>query len=107
MPPSYLKTLHHPAITQLINEAAREIRIAKKIIFIGYSLSNSDVHIKALFRKQMKPDMEVVVVNPKKKESMELNYRSLTDNVKFLYISFEEMLQDKSLIGSLFTKKTD
>jgi NAD-dependent SIR2 family protein deacetylase len=107
MPPSYLKTLHHPAITQLINEAAREIRIAKKVIFIGYSLSNSDIHIKALFKKQMKTDMEVIVINPKRRESMELNYRSLTKNVTFLYISFEEMLQDESLINSLFAKKVN
>ncbi len=107
MPPSFLKTLHHPTITQLLNEAAREIRITKKIVFIGYSLSNSDIHIKALFKKQMKSDMEVIVVNPKKKESMELNYRSLSKNVKFVYESFEGMLQDASLVESIFTAKNN
>ena len=42
-----------------MSEASREIRDAKKIVFIGYSLSDADVHIKALFRKQLKPDQEI------------------------------------------------
>ena len=104
IPPSHLKTLHHPIISQLMSEAAREIRITKKIVFIGYSLSNSDVHIKALFKKQILPEMEIVVVNPKKKESMELNYRSLSPNVKFIYASFEEMLGDRSILDAIFQK---
>jgi hypothetical protein len=103
VPPSYLKTLHHPVISQLLNEASREIRGSRKIVFIGYSLSDADLHIKALFKKQLKPDMEIIVVNPKKKESMELNYRSLSKNVKFVYVSFEEMLQDTSLTESIFS----
>jgi NAD-dependent SIR2 family protein deacetylase len=101
MPPSHIKTLNHPAITQLIHEATREIRIARKIIFIGYSLSDADVHIKALFKRQMHSDMEIFVVNPKKKESMEMNYKSLSQNVKFVYLSFEEMLQDNTLMESI------
>jgi NAD-dependent SIR2 family protein deacetylase len=102
LPPSHLKTLHHPIISQLMSEAAREIRIAKKIVFIGYSLSHSDVHIKALFKKQLSPDIEVVVVNPKKKESIELNYLSLSHKVSFIYTSFEEMLSDPKILDSIF-----
>ena len=101
LPPTYLKIIQHQIISQLLAEAAREIRAAKKIVFIGYSLSDADVHIKALFKKQMRPNMEIIVVNPKKKESMEMNYRSLSQNVKFVYLSFEEMLQDNTLMESL------
>lgn len=104
MPPSYLKTLHHPIITQLLGEASRELRIAKRVVFIGYSLSNADIHIKALFKKQITTDMEVIVVNPKKKDVMELNYRSLSPKVKFVYNSFQEMLSDQTIIESIFAK---
>jgi hypothetical protein len=85
-----------------MNEAGREIRAAKKIVFIGYSLSSSDVHIKALFKKQITPDKEIIVINPKQKESLELNYKSLTKNVHFDYSRFEEFVNDENRIDSLF-----
>ena len=107
MPPSYIKTLHHPVITQLLGEAAREIRSTKKLVFIGYSLSNADVHIKAFLQKHVPSDLEMVVVNPKKKESMELNYRSLSRDIDFQYVSFEELVQDQSLLESIFTLKAN
>jgi NAD-dependent SIR2 family protein deacetylase len=103
MPPTYLKTIHHPIISQLMNEAGREIRATRKIVFIGYSLSSSDVHIKALFKKRISPEVEIIVVNPKQKESLELNYKSLTKNVRFIYSSFEEFLNDENQIDSLFS----
>lgn len=101
MPPSYLKTLHHPIISLLLSEAAREIRATKKIVFIGYSLSDADLHIKALFKKQINPEIEVVVVNPKRKTQLELNYRSLTKNIKFIYKSFEELLNEENLFEAV------
>ena len=103
MPPSYLKTLHHPIITQLLAEASRELRIAKKVVFIGYSLSNADIHIKALLKKHITPDKQIIVVNPKKRELMELNYKSLSSNVEFVYHSFEEMLSDSKLTEMIFS----
>ena len=105
MPPSYLKTLHHPIITQLLGEAARELRLTKKVVFIGYSLSNADIHIKALLKKSIQKELEIVVVNPKKKESMDLNYKSLSSNVTFINCSFEEMLKDKKLTEDIFSIK--
>lgn len=102
MPPTYLKTLHHPIISQLISEAAREIRATKKIVFIGYSLSSSDVHIKALFKKQINEEKEIIVINSKQKESLELNYKSLSKNVKFIYHSFEDFVNDEELFNSIF-----
>lgn len=52
MPPTYVKNLSQTILASLRNEAAREIRCAKKIVFIGYSLSNADIHIKALLKKK-------------------------------------------------------
>jgi NAD-dependent SIR2 family protein deacetylase len=103
MPPTYLKTIHQQIISQLLAEASREIRIAKKIVFIGYSLSSSDVHIKALLKKQICPDKEIIVINPKQKESLELNYKSLNKNVKFIYSNFEDFVNNEQELDSIFS----
>jgi len=97
MPPSYLKTLHHPVISQLLVEASREIRSTRKIIFIGYSMSEADLHIIALFKKHIQPKTEVIVINPKKKESLELSYKSISKEAKFVNASFEELLNNNLL----------
>lgn len=102
IPPSYLKTILHPVISQLIGEASREIRATKKIVFIGYSLSDADLHIKALFKKNIDPGIEIVVINPKQKESLEMSYKSLSQNANFIYSTFEELLEDTTLSCSIF-----
>lgn len=101
MPPSYIKSLQHPVISQLISEAAREIRATRKLVFVGYSLSDADVHIKALFKKNISADTEMIVINSKQKESLELIYKSITKNVKFIYMSFEELVRDEPLLKSI------
>jgi NAD-dependent SIR2 family protein deacetylase len=101
MPPSYIKSLNQPVISQLISEASREIRDAKKIVFVGYSLSDADVHIKALFRKQLRPDQEVIVVNNKKAKILQNKYFALTKNMKYYKCSFENMVSDEDLLKEL------
>jgi NAD-dependent SIR2 family protein deacetylase len=103
MPPSFVKPFFQHVISQLLNEASKEIRIAKRIVFIGYSLSNADIHIKAIFKKNLSKDTEVIVVNPRKKESLELNYRALSENTEFVFCTFEEMVQDEALMKRLLT----
>jgi len=103
IPPSYLKFLNHPVISQLITESSREIRIAKKIVFVGYSLSNADIHIKALFKKHITPEKELIVINPKKRESLELNYKSLNKNAKFIESTFEDFVQNRELLDLVFS----
>ena len=103
LPPTFLKTIHNPVISQLMAEASREIRATKKIVFIGYSLSSSDVHIKALFKKQITPEKEIIVINPKRKESLELNFKSLTHNVRFIYSSFEEFINNDEETSKIFS----
>ncbi|MCX7874914.1 MAG: SIR2 family protein [Melioribacteraceae bacterium] len=103
MPPSFSKSLNNSIIMQLFSEAAREIRTTKKIVFIGYSLSDADVHIKALFKKAILNDVELLVINHRAKETMELNYRSISKNVKFIYSSFENLLSDNKTIEMIFS----
>lgn len=102
MPPSYLKSLNHPIISQLLSEASREIRAAKKIVFIGYSLSNADVHVKALFKRQITDDDEIIVINSEKTEAMEFNYQSLSKKVRFIYTPFEEFVMNEKLFMQIF-----
>lgn len=103
MPPSYLKTLKHPVISQLFSEASREIRDAKKIIFVGYSLSEADVHIRALFKKQLRPEQKVIVVNNKEAITLHYKYFALTKNLNYIKLSFEDLVNDKKLLQDLLS----
>lgn len=103
LPPTYIKFLNQPIITQLMSEAAREIRDAKKIVFIGYSLSDADVHIKALFRKQLRNDQELFVVNSKKEKALHNKYYALSKNMKYFKCAFEEMVNDATLLKEIMS----
>jgi NAD-dependent SIR2 family protein deacetylase len=100
--PSFAKNLNRQVITQLLSEAGREIRVAKKIVFIGYSLSNADVHVRALFKKHLQKETEVIVLNPRTSKSLELRYRSIAKNVKFVDSSFEDFVENEKLLMQIF-----
>lgn len=101
MPPSYVKVLRHPVISQLMNEASREIRSTKKIVFVGYSLSDADIHIKALFKKQINDDTKIAVINIKKKEELQTHYYALSEQTEFYNSSFQEMVFDDEMMARL------
>ncbi len=101
MPPSYVKNWNHPVLSQLFNEASREIRLAKKIVFIGYSLSNADVNIKALLKKHVNEEKEIIIINPKKEKELKTNYIPLKKDIKFINFSFEELVTEKTILKKL------
>ena len=101
MPPSYIKSLTNPVISQLLGEASREIRISDKIIFIGYALSDADVHVKALFRKHLKSDAKIVVINVKETHELKQHYYSLSKNASFINRPFEEIIEDSAFLQKL------
>lgn len=96
--PSYVKPLTHPVISQLMSEASREIRATKKIVFIGYSLSNADLHVRALFKKQLRDDVKVIVVNTRNAQTLRLKYHSITKNVEFINSPFEDFVNNEELV---------
>jgi NAD-dependent SIR2 family protein deacetylase len=100
--PSFAKNLNRQVITQLLSEAGREIRVAKKIVFIGYSLSNADVHVRALLKKHLQSETEVVVINPKIEKTLQLKYQSIAKNAKFISSSFEDLVEDENLLKQTF-----
>ncbi|MBZ0180724.1 MAG: SIR2 family protein [Melioribacteraceae bacterium] len=103
MPPSFVKSLRVPVISQLFSEASREIRSTRKVIFVGYSLSNADVHIKALFKKHLDDNVEVIVINTRREESLKARYKPLSSNIKFLRRSFQELVEDEKLMKELLS----
>jgi len=103
LPPSYVKTLNNPAISQLFSEASREIRATRRIVFVGYSLSDGDVHVKALFKKHLQRDVELVAINPKSSETVRHRYSALSRNTQFSRRTFEDLVQNEELMKKLLT----
>ena len=95
VPPSHIKDLTHPAINKLLDEAALEIRKSKKIIFVGYSFPEADVHIKALLKKNLHSDVDIHVVDPFLGETIKANYKCLGVNVSFHKATFEEFISNE------------
>ncbi len=102
VPPSLIKPLKHPSISFLLNEASKEIRSAKKIVFIGYSLSIADVHIKALLKKNLNPATEVIAVNLQNTPTLKSRYQEIKGDIHWINSSFEEMISDGKLIDKIF-----
>jgi len=92
VPPSHIKDLSHPAINKLLDETAIEIRKAKKIVFVGYSFPEADVHIKALFKKNLRTDTEIHVVDPFLNSTIRSNYKSLSAAPVFYEQTFEQFV---------------
>jgi len=103
--PSYVKILNNPVISQLFSEASREIRATRRIIFVGYSLSDGDVHVKALFKKHLRQDVELVAINPKSSESVRHRYSALSRNTRFCQRTFEDLVQDEALMKDLLVER--
>ncbi len=103
LPPSYVKILNNPVISQLFSEASREIRATRRIVFIGYSLSDGDVHIKALFKKHLRPDVELVAINPKSSKKIRHRYTALSRSTRFCQKTFEDLVQNETFMKELLT----
>ncbi|MBW2358783.1 MAG: SIR2 family protein [Deltaproteobacteria bacterium] len=82
VPPSHMKNLSHPVNSQLFIESSEEIRRAKKVVFIGYSLRPIDVHVKAILKKSLKPDTEIMVVDTNTSEEFRFRYQGLSFTMK-------------------------
>lgn len=103
IPPSHIKKISHPVISQILSEAMREIRSCKKVVFVGYSFPDADVHFKALFKKSLIRGQEVIVINNSKSKTLKYNYLALTDNVQFIKLSFADFLSHDSLVKDILT----
>jgi len=103
IPPSHIKKISHPVISQILSEAMRQIRSCKKVVFVGYSFPDADVHFKALFKKSLSSDQQVIVVNNSKSETLKYNYLALADHVQFIKLSFADFLLNDTLVQEILT----
>lgn len=60
--PTYLKSFSNAHIQSIWNNAYTEISEATKIVFIGYSLPESDYHFRSLITRALKRDIKVDIV---------------------------------------------
>ncbi len=100
LPPSHVKDLRNPVVSTIGAEIEQELRIAKKVVLIGYSLPEADVHIQAVLAKSLSRDTHVVVVNPDNADAFRARYRHLARCVSFIDHTFESSLAS-GVLGDL------
>lgn len=100
-PPAYKKDLSHPVITRLLIEAGHEVRAAKKVVFIGYSMPEADVHIKAILTRENLKNKEIVVIDPFLDNAGKRRYLQLNENAVFLEKTLENAIDDGEILELL------
>ncbi len=104
VPPSHLKDLSHPINSRLFIESAEEIRRARKVVFIGYSLPEADIHMKAILKKSLRPQTEIFVLNVDSSEKFKFRFKGLSKHVSFMSSSFEDFLNDEKMVEGIFSR---
>lgn len=102
VPPSHLKNLAHPVNSRLFIEFAEEVRRAKKVVFIGYSLPEADVHMKAILSKSLRPQTELFVVDINTTKTFQYRFKALSEKVTFITSSFADILADETRLKDIF-----
>ena len=100
LPPTHLKDLSHPVISTLFNEALYEVRLASRIVFVGYSFPPADVHIKALLSRSVRTK-NVKVIDPSLSESAKARYFAVSSEVEFIEKSFSNIVSSGLLTDLL------
>jgi hypothetical protein len=96
LPPAHIKNLAHPVLAQIINESIREIRAARRIVFVGYSFPEADVHIRGLLARSIRT-RDVVVVDPGLSPAAEGRYLGLSPDVRFVRRNFADVVTSGEL----------
>ena len=117
VPPTYFKNMSNYYLTTIWHLSENIIKTAKKVFFCGYSMPDSDIHIKYLLKRALNNGDancgDIIIINNHKskqkaqKEEEERRYKRLFDwSVCFTNYSFEEFAKNpKKLI--LETKKQE
>lgn len=101
IPPSHFKDLTHPVISQIYTEAIREIRLCQRVVFVGYSFPEADVHLKALFHRASLETKDVVVVDPFLNDTLRASYLSIAPQARFVTKGFEDVVKGDDLMRDL------
>jgi hypothetical protein len=93
VPPTWIKNYKNLFLSQLWMMAEEKLRHAKKVVFIGYSLSEADIQVvftfcKALHNNKLNPVIEVV--NPEQRDTIHRRYRRLFGDVDYRQVTFAD-----------------
>lgn len=94
VPPTYNKNFNNSILKDLYFKALRKLRMAKNIIFIGYSFPDADYHIKALFNRVNMSKKNVVVIDKFLDDNKKRKYLSICGHIKFKEIAFENCIDE-------------
>jgi hypothetical protein len=98
-PPSHVKTHNNYIFNRLYDQAAYMLGSASRLIFVGYSFPEADVHIRALVKRTFARDGEIVVINKSRAIDLRHRYESLANSVDYREWTFAKFLR-----SNLFTK---
>ena len=79
----------------MYDEAGYTIRNAKKLVFIGYSFPEADVHIRALIKRNFNPENEIIVINKSSAKDLIYRYESLSRKVDYKEMTFEKFIKSR------------
>jgi len=99
--PSHLKNLSHPVISNLFIEAAQEVRRSRKVIFVGYSLPEADIHVRAILKRSLSETSDIVVVDINNSENFRINFGGLSKNIRYIQSSFEDIVHDNDIMRDI------
>lgn len=101
-PPSHVKAKSNYIFNRLYDQAAYMLGAAERLVFIGYSFPEADVHIRALVKRCFKRSGTIVVINKSRAKDLRHRYESLAEEVLYHEWSFETFLRS-DLFGRLLT----
>ncbi len=99
IPPTFQKIYDNPFLVAIWHKAERLLREANRVIFVGYSMPESDVHIKYLLKKSLFrtegsfPKIIVIDRKGKNRKSAEYAvYKRLFGQIDYKPIGFEDFV---------------
>lgn len=95
--PTHTKINNNYIFNRLYDEASYLVRQAERLIIIGYSFPEADVHIRALIRRNFSERGEIVVINPSEENKLKSRYETLARNIRYLEIKFEQFIESGKL----------
>ncbi|GAG73858.1 unnamed protein product [marine sediment metagenome] len=101
--PSHIKNFENPIIKEIFNEAVSEIKNSKRLIFIGYSFPDADIHIRAILNRASIFHKEIFVIDTNKSKDFKYKFKSLGKNIYFIESTFEDVLENKKLFSELIS----
>jgi NAD-dependent SIR2 family protein deacetylase len=93
--PTHLKSNTNYIFNKLYDEASFLIQNAKKLVFVGYSFPEADVHIRALIKRCFEQDGNIIVINKSRAKDLRHRYESLAHNVEYHEMPFERFVKSK------------